>query len=186
MKLKTILFLIVPIAILVLFSVDSSVEAQALITLYRASLTSSLSELDNDAFHIGISGNGRYVAFYSFATNVVPGDTRGTDLYISDLETGLVEKVSGPNSIFGPDTSSSSPNGVSLSCDGRFIAFATYAGSLVENDSNGLNDVYLFDRQENSYELISVNIFGNAGGMSTAQKFPAMVGMLLSTLMPII
>ena len=41
------------------------------------------------------ASDGRYVAFYSYASNLVPGDTNGTnDVFVKDLQTGATTRVS--------------------------------------------------------------------------------------------
>ena len=80
-----------------------------------------------------ISGNGRYVAWATTATNVVAGDTNGLqDLFITDLDTGAVQWASvGVGGVAG---NGDSPVGqgerVSLSHDGRWVAFTTAATNI--------------------------------------------------------
>ncbi|NUL81355.1 MAG: PD40 domain-containing protein [Armatimonadetes bacterium] len=51
----------------------------------------------------------------------------------------------------------------SVSEDGRYVAFATMANNLLPNDTNSHMDVYVYDRQTDQYELISVGTSGIAG-----------------------
>ena len=65
--------------------------------------------------------DGRYIAFNSLATNLVPGDTNGKpDVFIHDMQTGMTTRVS-------VDSSGAQANGnhsyASLSADGRYIVF---------------------------------------------------------------
>jgi Tol biopolymer transport system component len=52
------------------------------------------------------------------------------------------------------------PNGDSwvrdISADGRYIAFVSYASTLVPNDNNGDMDVFRYDRETNQIEAISI------------------------------
>src|SRR4051794_27035867 len=49
-------------------------------------LTDSASDSSSQAV---MSADGRYVAFYSSASNLVPGDTNNTpDVFVKDLQTG--------------------------------------------------------------------------------------------------
>jgi Tol biopolymer transport system component len=80
-----------------------------------------------------ISGNGRYVAFSTTATNMAAGDTNSLqDVYVADLQTNTVQHASA--GVGGAAGSGDSPFGqgerVSLSYDGRWIAFTTGATNL--------------------------------------------------------
>lgn len=90
-----------------------------------------------------IAGGGRYVAFRSDATDLVPVDpTPGAaDVYLKDLETNAVEVVS----LSSTDAPAGDPTQPALSVDARFVAFASASG-LVAGDSNGWNEIYLRDR----------------------------------------
>ena len=51
-----------------------------------------------------------------------------------------------------------------ISADGRFVAYRSAAGNIVFGDTNGLPDVFLYDRLHNSTTLLSVNRFGTSAG----------------------
>jgi len=88
-----------------------------------------------------ISGNGRYVAFESGATNLVKNDTNGTwDVFVHDRKTGKTKRVSKRSNGTEGDSGSDDP---SISGDGRYIAFESDATNLVKNDTNGKGDVFL-------------------------------------------
>ena len=88
-----------------------------------------------------ISADGRFVAFASVASNLVPGDTNGfQDIFVRDRQTGTTRRMSvGLGGIQG-DNHSLSP---SISADGRFIAFGSYASNLVPGDTNRQPDVFV-------------------------------------------
>ncbi|NTU71824.1 MAG: hypothetical protein HGB10_08410 [Coriobacteriia bacterium] len=91
-----------------------------------------------------VSGNGRYVAFNSAATNVVPNDTNGAgDIFVRDLVSGTTEMVSVSSGGVLGDASSIR---AVISRDGRYVAFESEATNLVANDTNGLTDVFVRDR----------------------------------------
>jgi uncharacterized delta-60 repeat protein len=110
----------------------------------------------NDAsFDPVISGDGRFVAFDSQASNLVPDDTNGArDIFVVDLHTRLIERVSVDGTGRQANEASHQP---SLSDDGRFVAFASYASNLVPFDTNGEADVFVFDRSTRGIERVSVN-----------------------------
>lgn len=108
-----------------------------------------------------ISADGRFVAFESFASNLVAGDTNGDwDVFVHDRLTGVTERVSvdsagnqGNNFSFRP----------SISADGRFVAFDSRANNLATGDTNGRDDVFVRDRQNGVTELVSANLSGTLG-----------------------
>lgn len=96
-------------------------------------------------FYANISGDGRYVAFPSAATNLVPGDINGfQDIFVHDRTSGKTSRVSLDSTGNESNGNSSNP---SLSADGRFILFESEASNLVAGDSNGKNDVFVHDQQ---------------------------------------
>jgi Tol biopolymer transport system component len=113
-----------------------------------------------------ISADGRYVAFRSDGSNLVPGDTNGVgDVFVRDLTAGTTTRVS-------VATDGSQANGLSdqpaISGDGRWVAYRSAATTLV-HDTNGRNDIFLTDRQAMATIRISVSSAGaqGAGNSST-------------------
>ena len=108
-----------------------------------------------------ISADGRFVAFRSDATNLVPGDTNGaTDVFVRDRQTGTTRRVSvGPGGAQG--------NGGSfmpaISADGRFVAFESSATNLVPGDTNDMEDMFVHDRQTGTTRRVSVGPGGVQG-----------------------
>lgn len=93
-----------------------------------------------------ISGNGRYVAFTSHATNLVSGDTNGlSDVFLHDRRTGKTSRVSLSNA--GRQLGGASSGWHSyFSYDGRYVAFTSFADDVVANDTNDKTDVFVRDR----------------------------------------
>jgi len=120
----------------------------------RVSVSSSGEEANAESNSPFISNDGRFVAFYSNADNLVAGDSNGvTDIFVHDRSDGTTERVSVNDSGVQANGASGSP---SLSTDGRFVVFASEADNLVAGDSNGETDIFLYDRELNEIELISV------------------------------
>jgi Tol biopolymer transport system component len=107
-----------------------------------------------------ISADGRYVAFGSYATNLVPGDAPGQDVYLRDRWSGTTEKMSVDSSGVPGDLWSLLP---SISADGRYVAFMSYARNLVPGDTNVERDVFVHDRQTGATERVSVATGGAQG-----------------------
>jgi Tol biopolymer transport system component len=108
-----------------------------------------------------ISADGRYVAFLSGASNLVPGDTNGVDdVFVHDRLTGQTTRVSVASDGTEGNGHSESP---SISADGRYVAFASYASNLVPGDTNGVMDVFVHDRLTGQTTRVSVASDGTQG-----------------------
>jgi Tol biopolymer transport system component len=125
----------------------------------RASTDSSGSQANGDSRNPAISADGRFVAFESSAGNLVIGDTNGaTDVFVKELQTGIVTRVSTDASGSQANSASSSP---ALSADGRYVTFVSYASNLVSGDTNGKADVFVKDLQTGAIARVSVDANGN-------------------------
>jgi tricorn protease-like protein len=107
-----------------------------------------------------ISGDGRYVAFTSGASNLVAGDTNGTaDVFIRDLRTGRTARVDVDSHGRQTNRGSDSWDPV-LSAHGRFVAFTSTASNLVAHDTNNLADVFARDLRTGRTTRVSVSSRG--------------------------
>ncbi|MEW6158276.1 MAG: S8 family serine peptidase, partial [Verrucomicrobiota bacterium] len=112
-----------------------------------------------------LSADGRYVAFASDASNLVPNDTnRRRDVFVRDRQQRTTTRVS-INSAGLPG------NGTSdfpwMSKDGRYVAFHTDSNNLIANDFNEAYDIYLHDRNLRVTQIVSVNSSGALGNDSS-------------------
>ena len=91
-----------------------------------------------------VSEDGRWVAYWSDATNLVPGATGGyRHVYLHDRETGTTTRVTeGANG----DSNGYYSYAVAMSRDGRYLAFSSAASNLVDGDDNGSDDAFIYDR----------------------------------------
>ena len=106
-----------------------------------------------------ISADGRFVAFQSQASNLVPNDANGaSDIFVRDRVNGTTERVCAAT--IEPNQSSYAP---SISADGTLVAFTSAATNLVSGDTNGRLDVFVCDRSTGSLELVSVATGGGQG-----------------------
>src|SRR5205809_5350390 len=122
------------------------------------------------AFPPALSADGRFVAFVSFATNLVAGDTNGaTDVFVHDRQTDTTERVSVAS---GGTQSNDASLGSALSADGRFVAFQSDATNLVAGDTNGATDVFVYDRQTGMTERVSVASGGTQA--NNASSYPVL------------
>jgi Tol biopolymer transport system component len=128
--------------------VVAGTTARAQYPITRISLDSSGHEGNGPSGYFGLPGalsaDGRQVAFESFATNLVPGDTNAAaDIFVHDNVTGATVRVS-------IDSSGHEANGPSfypaISGDGRFVTFTSVADNLVASDTNKAYDIFRHDR----------------------------------------
>jgi len=133
----------------------------------RVSVDNSGDEGDGSSSYPSINSGGRYVAFQSNATNLVTGDINGSrDVFVYDRDTGEIERISVDNSGVQGDGSSGSP---SISSDGRYVAFQSNATNLVTGDINGSRDVFVYDRDTDEVERVSVNNLGVQGDSNSEE-----------------
>jgi hypothetical protein len=131
----------------------------------RANVSTAGAVANNTSSLSSISADGRYVAFYSLATNLVAGDTNGVaDIFVRDRLSGQTTRVS--VSTAGAQGNGDS-SGQSLSADGRYVAFASSASNLVSGDTNGATDVFVHDRQTGQTTRVSVSSSGVQGNGSS-------------------
>jgi len=110
----------------------------------RVSVASDGTQGNDHSFGFpDISADGRFVAFWSHASNLVAGDGNGVaDVFVHDRLSRATRRVS-VTSGGGEGNGISGLLGVAISGDGQTVAFASYATNLVPNDTNGVADVFV-------------------------------------------
>ena len=104
-------------------------------------------------FEFSLSGDGRWIAFGSL-DDLVSADTNGwLDVYVRDLNSGDTELISRTPGGTAGNSASITP---SISADGRWVAFTSYADNLVQGDTNQVIDVFVNDRQTGAITRVSV------------------------------
>lgn len=127
-------------------------------TTERVSVATSGAQADSPSMPPAISGDGRFVAFVSRATNLDPVDANhDADVWLRDLATNTTELVSVTPGGASGDRGSYQP---SLSADGRRVAFTSRATNLVAGDGNDRNDVYVRDRRTGGTLRVSLGVNG--------------------------
>ena len=120
--------------------------------------------------NLAISDDGRFVAFVSDSSDLVPNDTGSTrDIFVRDNQLETTFMVNVANNGLPPTTGNSGR--FAMTPDGRYITFVSGSDTLVNNDSNQQQDVFVRDLQTNTTTLISVNQNGVAGGNGQADGF---------------
>jgi Tol biopolymer transport system component len=149
-------------------SVDVFVHDRLTSTTQRVSVDSAGNQGNDDSYAPAISDDGRYVAFSSYASNLVEGDSNNCeDVFVHDRQTGATERVSvdsagkqGDDDSGTGGSSSGFAGRVDISADGRYVAFGSWASNLVQGDTNGWIDVFVHDRQARVTERVSVDSAG--------------------------
>lgn len=140
-----------------LVSVDSD-ERQA---QYDSDAANSLSTSGTDG--VAISSDGRFIAFASNASNLVPNDTnKRTDIFVRDTVAGTTELVS-TDSQGNLTQSNSDCTRPDISDDGRYVVFQSIAKGLVADDTNTDFDIFVKDRQTGKTTRVSTNAAGQQG-----------------------
>jgi len=118
-----------------------------------------------------ISANGRFVAFGSDATNLSGADDPTGDVgdvFLHDRKKGRTELVS-RRSNGGPGGNDDSGDDLSLSSDGRYVAFESEATNLSNVDLDAADDVFVMDRKRKKLRLVSRLPGGGPAGDDDSQ-----------------
>ena len=99
---------------------------------------------DGDSFIPSLSRSGRFVGFSSYAGNLAPGETDGSDTFVRDMSTGRTYLAS--RGVDGVADSESGRTAVAISGNGRVLAYESYASNLVAGDTNQQNEVFVWKR----------------------------------------
>jgi hypothetical protein len=136
----------------------------------RISVSSSGEEGNSDSFHPSVSADGRYVAFYSRASNLVNNDLNGyADVFVHDCQTGETTLISVSSTGAAGNKDSLLP---SISADGRFVSFESAATNLVSGHSYGYDDIFVHDQLTGATTLVSVS---SAGAQANSWSGPSSI-----------
>jgi len=132
------------------------------------SVTSKGIIADDGASDLAISGNGRWVAFASGATNLVFNDSNAVDdIFVRDRERKKTRRVSVRSN--GAQATGASSQDPAISLDGRYVAFWSGATDLIGTDANGKFDVFVHDRKTKKTKRVSVRSNGAEGNDHSSQ-----------------
>lgn len=119
-----------------------------------------------DSYNVRITPDGRFIAFESFADDLVPNDANNfSDVFVHDLVTGTLTLVS--VNLAGDASGDSFSNAPRISDDGRVVTFRSGAFDLVPNDTGtighetGDSDAFARDLQTGTTVLLSANADGS-------------------------
>ncbi len=151
---------------------DIFVRDQQQGTTTRVSVGAGGLQANGPSGYPAFSGDGRWVAFHSVASNLVAGDTNGlADVFVHDQQTGTTTRAS----VAAGDVQGNGESFVAaISADGRWVAFGSGASNLVSGDTNGTSDAFVYDQQTATTTRVSVAPGGaQANGGSGAPKISA-------------
>ena len=116
-----------------------------------------------------LSYDGRYIAFESDSTNLVPDDTNGAnDIFVHDMQTGTTKIVStDSNGAIGDKDSYSTM----INNDGRYVTFVSDSTNLVTGDTNGKSDIFVHDMQTGETKRVSVASDGTQGDDKSGRSY---------------
>ena len=127
----------------------------------RVSVDTAGGDPDDDSYEPRISADGRFVAFWSEASDLVASDTNArNDIFVRDLVNGVTERVN--LDAAGNQATLGHSYNCAISGDGRFVAFGSDA-KLVPADTNTVRDVYVRDRLLATTVRVSVGTGGVQG-----------------------
>lgn len=127
----------------------------------RVDVSSAGEPGDGFVYGVDISDDGRYLAFSSFADNLLPIPSNSIQVFVRDRLANTTELAS-VSGVGEPGNSNSSE--ARLSSDGRFVAFLSWSANLTSNQKvTGYSDLYVHDRRSGATSLVSVSLNGTTG-----------------------
>lgn len=137
--------------------------------IVRVSVSSAGAQANGRSQLPSVSGDGRYIAFASYADNLVDGDTnRSEDVFVHDLVTRQTIRVSVSSEGTQGNGASWHPH---ISADGRYVTFASTANNLVSDDVNEVRDIFVHDLSTSETTRVSVSTAGVAGNGDSYAPF---------------
>lgn len=132
----------------------------------RVSISSDSEEANGDCYNPSISGDGRYITFNSYANNLVLNDKNNLcDIFVYDRILKNTTRIS--ISTTGEEADGDSFE-ASISSDGCYVVFTSYATNLVPNDSNNFGDIFMYNMNTSTIKRVSVN---SKGGETNSDSF---------------
>jgi hypothetical protein len=134
----------------------------------RVSVDSAGVQGNNVSVAPWLSADGQIVAFESYSSNLVAGDSNNhDDIFVHDRSTGITERVSVDTAGVQGDSDCETP---CMSADGRFVAFFSWATNLVAGDTNFVGDIFVHDRSSGTTERVSVDSAGAEGNSDSYEQ----------------
>ena len=147
-------------------ALDTNVTSDAFVfdrvnsTTTRVSLSDAGVQGDAQSVASMISGDGKFVAFASYAGNLVAGDGNSNyDIFVRDRVNSTTSRVS-VTSAGVEQVGTGGSLETAISADGRYVAFSSSSDNLVAGDTNAKTDVFVHDRVSGTTVRVSVDSAG--------------------------
>jgi hypothetical protein len=163
---RWLLFLLTPLAILTGLTLIRPAEGGSLPLgpVIRASVSQEGSQGNSDSAFPSLSHDGRYVAFYSSADNLVPGDSPITaHIFVRDLVANTIVNATVAQSggfANGSSVFNTQASRTTISQDGRYVTFASDSTNLVPDHSDIYQDIYVRDLVAETNEIVTMSSTG--------------------------
>ena len=132
----------------------------------RASVASDGTQANAESYMPAVSGDGSTIAYSSYASNLVAGDTNDVqDVFVFDVASGVTSRVSVASDGTQANANSYAP---AVSGDGSTVAYLSYASNLVAGDTNGTWDVFVFDVASGVTSRVSVASDGTQANIESS------------------
>ena len=125
---------------------------------------------DGPSYGAAISPDGRYVAFVSEGTDLLPGPGDGDDIadvFVRDMAAGTTTRVTVDTAGEAPDGDSFLP---SINATGEYVTFTSIASDLVADDGNDTYDVFLRDLAAGTTTRVTADLFGGDANGSSSNR----------------
>jgi len=165
---------------------DGIFDEPGAVSTVRVSIASDGTQGNDHSYLPTLSADGRYVAFYSVASNLVGDDTNGKiDVFVHDRdadENGIFDEP-GAVSTVRVSVASDGTQGndhsypAAISGDGRYVAFRSAASNLVDDDTNGYDDIFIHDLQTGETWRVSLTNCGDQGDNNSGSSDDPMVAL---------
>lgn len=138
--------------------------------IVRVSVASDDGQANGPSSEPAISSDGRFVAFMSSASNLVPGDnSHASEIFVRDLVAGTTTRVSVGADGRDPNGPSTNP---ALSADGRVVSFDSSATNLLPTPvPSSHENVYARTLATTATELVSVSTLGTDQNLAVPTPF---------------
>ncbi len=135
--------------------------------LQTGEVISVTSGANDHSFSPSINTDGSFITFESYATNLTPEtDTNAAaDVFLYDVAGGTTHLVSGSQT--GLQTAGGNSLSPDISGNGQYVAFQSSASDLVEDDVNGMTDIFLYEAATGDVSLMTHGLMGASNGSSS-------------------
>jgi hypothetical protein len=139
----------------------------------RVSISNDGKDANAESYEPSVSGDGNLIAFTSTASNISATEKgiSNNNVFLRDMQLGTTVMIS-----IDPSTKKGGGgSNASIACDGKRIAFYSHSATLVNDDKNGLWDIFLWEQDNPKLKRISLTADGKERnqGIESANRIVA-------------